>query len=88
MGEGRDRVVKKGDTKGGDKMSAQDLISKWEDALAQVLSAWDEGRELSDEDLEQVSAVAGVALRSQLRAGGSQEETGTSAQQRCHCGVG
>jgi len=53
-------------------MSAKDLISKWEDALAQVLQIAlpaDEGRELSDEDLEQVSAVAGVALRSQLRAG-------------------
>jgi len=51
-------------------MSTQDLISKWEDALAQALQkALDEGRELSDEDLEQVSVVAGVALRSQLRAG-------------------
>jgi len=50
-------------------MSTQDLISRWEDALAQVLSAWDEGPDLSDEDLEQDSAVAGVALRSQLRAG-------------------
>ena len=52
-------------------MSAQDLISKWEDALAQVLQkALDESREdLSDEVLEQVSGVAGVALPSQLRAG-------------------
>jgi len=53
-------------------MSAKDLISKWEDALAQVLQKVpaDEGRELSDEDLEHpVSAVAGVELRSQLRAG-------------------
>ena len=52
-------------------MSAKDLISKWEDALAQALQKVpaDEGRELSDEDLEQVSIVAGVALRSQLRAG-------------------
>jgi len=51
-------------------MSTKDLISKWEDALVQVLQkALDEGRELSDEDLEQVSAVAGVALKSQLRAG-------------------
>jgi len=51
-------------------MSAKDLISRWEDALAQVLNvALDEGRDPSDEDLEQVSTVAGVALRSQLRAG-------------------
>jgi hypothetical protein len=52
-------------------VSAKDLISKWEDALAQVLQeALDESPDLSDEDLEQVSpAVAGVALRSQLRAG-------------------
>jgi len=69
----RPGVVKKGDTKGGDKVSTQDLISKWEDALAQVLSAWDEGREdLSDEDLEKVAA--GVPIQSQLRAGG--DETG------------
>ena len=54
-------------------MSAKDLISKWEDALAQVLNvALDEGRELSDEDLEKVAA--GVALRSQLRAGSGCEE--------------
>ena len=52
-------------------MSTLDLITKWEDALAQVLQNCvpDEGRELSDEDLEQVSTGAGVALRSQLRAG-------------------
>jgi len=55
-------------------MSTKDLISKWEDALVQVLQkALDEGRELSDEDLEQVSAGAGVALRSQLRAGSTEQ---------------
>jgi len=61
-------------------MSAKDLISKWEDALAQVLQEVlaDDGRELSDEELEQVSAVAGVALRSQLRAG-SGEGPGSGA---------
>jgi len=56
-------------------MSAKDLISKWEDALAQVLQKAlpaDGGWELSDEDLEQVSA--GVPIQSQLRAGG--DETG------------
>jgi len=53
-------------------MSAKDLISKWEDALAQVLQkALDEGPYLNtDEDLEQ---VAGVALRSMLRAGGCED---------------
>ena len=72
-------------------MSAKDLISKWEDALAQVLSAWDEGRELSDEDLEQVSAVAGVALRSQLRAGGGGDDDwdpDATGYMSCSCGVG
>jgi len=52
-------------------MSAKDLISKWEDALAQVLQKAlpaDEGRDLSDEDLELVAA--GVPIQSQLRAGG------------------
>jgi len=56
-------------------MPAKDLISRWEDALAQVLQkALDEGGELSDEDLEQV-AIAGVALRSQLRAAGGDTYT-------------
>jgi len=51
-------------------MSVQDLITKWEDALAQALqeSMLPEGRDLSDADLEKV-ALAGVPLRSQLRAG-------------------
>jgi len=55
-------------------MPAKDLISKWEDALAQVLQkALDEGPYLNtDEDLEQVAA--GVALRSMLRAGGGCED--------------
>jgi len=51
-------------------MSAKDLISKWEDALAQVLQKAlpaDESRELSDEDLEKIAR--GVPLKSQLRAG-------------------
>ena len=53
-------------------MSAKDLISKWEDALVQVLQkALDEGPDLSDEDLEQVAA--GVALRSMLSAGGCED---------------
>jgi len=58
-------------------MSAKDLISKWEDALAQVLQkALDEGPALSAEELEKVAA--GVPIQSQLRAGG--DETGGVAK--------
>jgi hypothetical protein len=59
-------------------MSAQDLIAKWEAAWAQVLqeSMLPEGQELSDEDLEQ-AALDGMPLRSQLRAGGGEGESGT-----------
>ena len=57
-------------------MSVQDLITKWEDALAEAqLSS---PAELSDEDLE-AAAVPGIVARSGLRAGGMTGEEGFCA---------
>jgi len=50
------------------KMSVQDLIAKWEDALVQALqpTVWPE---VSDEDLE-LSQVPLLRVKAGLRAGG------------------
>ena len=57
---------------GGEKrMSTKDLISKWEDALAQVLTSHVEPEnaedDIAEEDLR--SALAACRLKSALRAG-------------------
>jgi len=49
-------------------MSVQDLITKWEEALAEVQLAASPPDHLSDEDLE-AAAVPGIAARSGLHAG-------------------
>jgi hypothetical protein len=58
-------------------MSAQDLIAKWEDALAQAQLATSPD-ELGKEDLE-AAAVPGIAARSGLRAGEDFTEEGICA---------
>jgi len=53
-------------------MSAQDLITKWEDALAEAQLAASPPDYLSDGDLE-AAEVPVITVRSGLRAGGTDE---------------
>ena len=65
-------------------MSAKDLISKWEDALARVLTSHLEPEnseeELSEDDLR--SALGAYQLKSALRAGGG-EPADSGADKEC-----
>ena len=56
----------------GHKMSAKDLIARWEEALGGVLEREPVGPKLSKEDLELTAALPRV--RSSLRAGANNED--------------
>jgi len=70
---------------GEKRMSAKDLISKWEDALTQVLTSHLEpenaGEELAEEDLR--SALGAYLLKSAVRAGAG-ESPDSGADKSCY----